>query len=88
MRKVTKIFTKIVSTVILLLILLPVAATMLLSIPRVQNRVVRMATDFATEKLGTKVGIDHITIGMLNHVKVRGFYVEDFGADFAYTVDG
>lgn len=81
MRKVTKIFTKIVSTVILLLILLPVVATMLLSIPRVQNRVVRIATDFVTEKLGTKVGIEYITFGMLNHVKVRGFYVEDFDGD-------
>ena len=81
MRKVTKIFTKIVSTAILLLILLPVAATMLLSIPSLQNRAVRMATDFASEKLGTKVGIEHITIGMLNHVKVRGFYVEDFDGD-------
>ena len=81
MRKVTKIFTKIVSSVILLLILLPVFATLVLSIPNVQNSAVRYATDFATEKLGTKVSIDHITIGMLNHIKVRGFYVEDMDRD-------
>ena len=81
MHKVTKIFTKIVSSVVLLLILLPVFATLVLSIPNVQNRAVRYATEFVSEKLGTKVGIDHITIGMLNHVKVRGFYVEDFDCD-------
>ncbi|MBQ3209002.1 MAG: translocation/assembly module TamB domain-containing protein [Alistipes sp.] len=46
-----------------------------------QNSAVRYATDFATEKLGTKVSIDHITIGMLNHIKVRGFYVEDMDRD-------
>ena len=89
MRKVTKIFTKIVSTVILLLILLPVAGTLLLSMPSVQNRAVHWATNFASEKLGTKVSIDHITIGMLNRVKVRGFYVEDMDGDtllYARTV--
>ena len=89
MRKVTKIFTKIVSSVILLLILLPVFATLVLSIPNVQNRAVRYATDFATEYLGTKVSIDHITVGMLNHIKVRGFYVEDMDCDtllYASTV--
>ena len=89
MRKVTKIFTKIVSSIVLLLILLPVFATLVLSIPNVQNSAVRYATDFVSEKLGTKVGIDHITIGMLNHIKVRGFYVEDFDQDtllYASTV--
>ena len=81
MRKVTKIFTMIVSTVILLLILLPVVGTLLLSMPSMQNRAVRWATDFASEKLGTTVSIDHITVGMLNHIKVRGLYVEDLDGD-------
>ena len=77
------------SSIALLLILLPVFATLVLSIPNVQNRAVRYATAFASEKLGTKVGIDHITIGMFNHVKVRGFYVEDMDCDtllYASTV--
>ena len=50
MRKVTKIFTKIVSTVILLLVLLPIFGTLLLSLPSMQNRAVRWATGFASEK--------------------------------------
>ena len=49
--------------------------------PSMQNRAVRWATDFASEKLGTTVKIDHITVGMLNHVKVRGLYVEDLDGD-------
>lgn len=81
MRKVTKIFTMIVSTAILLLILLPIFGTLLLSMPSMQNRAVRLAADFASEKLGTTVKIDHITVGMLNHIKVRGFYVEDLDGD-------
>ncbi len=52
-----------------------------LSIPSVQNRAVQMFADFATDKLGTRVEVEHITLGMLNRVKIRGFYVEDFDAD-------
>ncbi|MBQ9137803.1 MAG: translocation/assembly module TamB domain-containing protein [Alistipes sp.] len=54
---------------------------MLLSMPSMQNRAVRWATDFASEKLDAKVSIDHITFGMLNRIKVRGFYVEDLDGD-------
>ena len=81
MRKVTKILFKLLSATILLLITLPVLLSLLLSFPSIQNRVVRYAADFATEKIGARVSIDHITIGMLNRVKVRGFYVEDFDRD-------
>lgn len=81
MHKVTKILVKIVSTIILLSIILPVAVSLSLSIPSVQNRAVRMFADFATNKLGTRVEVEHITLGMLNRVKIRGFYVEDFDAD-------
>ena len=64
-----------------LLLLSPIAASLLLSMPSVQNRAVQIAADFATEKLGTKVGIEYITVGMLNRIKVRGFYVEDLDKD-------
>lgn len=79
--KVTKIFLKIVAAIILLLLLSPIAASLLLSMPSVQNRAVQIAADFATEKLGTRVGIEYITVGMLNRIKVRGFYVEDLDKD-------
>ena len=46
-----------------------------------QNGAVKYATDFVTEKIGVKVSMEHITIGMLNHIKVRGFYVEDMDCD-------
>ena len=81
MHKVTKILVKIVSTLILLSIVLPVMVSLALSIPSVQNTAVRAFADFATRKLGTRVEVEHITLGMLNRVKVRGFYVEDFDAD-------
>lgn len=81
MRKVTKIFVKILSATILLLIMVPVVATLALSIPKVENLVLHKATEVITRKIGTKVSADHITVGMFNRVKVRGFYVEDYDRD-------
>ena len=81
MRKVTKILVKLLSAIILLLMFLPVFVGLLLSLPSVQNVAVRKAAEFATSYLGATVSIDHITIGMFNRVKVRGFYVEDLDRD-------
>ena len=81
MRKVTKIFFKLVSAIALLLIFLPVFVALLLSLPSVQNAAVRRASEFASSYMGATVSIDHITVGMFNRVKVRGFYVEDFDRD-------
>ena len=81
MRKVTKILVKVLSVVILLLIILPVLVSLLLTVPSIQNYAVHRAAEFASEKIGTRVSIDHITIGLLNKVKVRGFYVEDLDCD-------
>ena len=81
MRKVTKIFFKLVSAIALLLIFLPVFVALLLSLPSVQNKVVDRASQFASSYIGATVSIDHITIGMFNRVKVRGFYVEDLDRD-------
>ena len=81
MRKVTKIFFKLVSAIALLLIFLPVFVALLLSLPSVQNKVVDKASQFASSYMGATVSIDNITVGMFNRVKVRGFYVEDFDRD-------
>ena len=81
MRKVTKIFFKLVSAILLLLIFLPVFVALLLSLPSVQNRVVDKVSQFASSYIGATVSIDHITVGVFNRVKVRGFYVEDLDRD-------
>lgn len=80
-RKVTKILVKTISATILLLIILPVFLALLLAIPAVQNFAVTKASEAATAYLGTRVSIDHITVGLFNKVKVRGFYVEDYDRD-------
>ncbi len=81
MRKVTKILGKVISATILLLIFLPLAASLLLSINAVQNRVVDWATRFASRKLGTTVHVGHIDVGPFDRVKIEDLYVEDLGGD-------
>ena len=64
-----------------MLIIIPILGALLLSIPFVQNAIAGKASEFASEKLGTRVEIGHITIGLLNRVSVRDFYVEDLDGD-------
>ncbi len=76
-----KISVKVLSAILLSLIILPVLLSLLLAIPSVQNYAAGLAADFASKKIGTRVSIDHITVGLLNKVRVRGFYVEDLDRD-------
>ncbi len=77
MRKVIKISAKVVSAIVLLLIFLPVCATLLLDIPSVQNYVVDRAMSFFSRKLETRVEIGRIDLDLFSRVCIRDFYVED-----------
>ena len=66
---------------ILLLIILPLLPALLLAIPAVQNFAIDKAATWAGEKLNTTVSVGNITIGMLNRVAVRDFYVSDWDGD-------
>ena len=81
MRKVTKILGKVLSAAVLLLIVLPLALSLLLSINAVQNFVVGRAAQFASHKLETVVRIDRVDIGIFDRITLEGLYVEDYGGD-------
>ena len=81
MRKVTKILLRTLSAIVLLLIILPLLPALLLAIPAVQNIAVDRAAEWAGDKLGTTVKVGHITLGLLNRVAVRDFYVADLDGD-------
>ena len=81
MRKVIKILAKVLSAIILLLIFLPIFATLVLNIDSVQNYVVRHATTYISQALGTRVSIDRIDLDLFSRVRVEGFYVEDYEQD-------
>ncbi|MBO5813669.1 MAG: hypothetical protein J6R13_04060, partial [Alistipes sp.] len=78
---------KLLSATLLLLIIFPIALSLTLDIPAVQNFVAHKAAEFASEKLETKVGIDKLNITLPNKVNVYGFYVEDYQRDTLLYVD-
>ncbi len=90
MRKGIKILGKVVSVVILSLLMLPVFLSLLLDIPAVQNGVVKEVAELITNKLGVRIGIQRIDVGLFNRVRIDGFLVEDFERDtmiFAERLD-
>lgn len=78
MSKGIKILLCLLSTLVLLSIILPLSVSLALTIPSVQNRIVRAGSEWATEWLGTKVGFDRIDIRFPNKLTIKGFYVEDY----------
>ncbi|MDR0907605.1 MAG: translocation/assembly module TamB [Rikenellaceae bacterium] len=85
MGKVTKNVVKsavaVLSALVVLAVTLPLAATLLVSLPAVQNAIVQRFMKVASHRLGTRVSIDRIEVKLINRVVVEGFYVEDFGGD-------
>ena len=81
MRKGIKILGKVFSAAVLLLIIVPVALSLLLDIPAVQNYAVHRAACFVSRKLEATVSIDRVDIGIFSKVRVKGFYVEDYQRD-------
>ena len=69
------------SAIVLLLIILPLLPALLLAIPAVQNMAIDRAAVWAGDYLGTTVKVGHITVGLLNRVAVRDFYVADLDGD-------
>ena len=81
MRKGIKILGKVVSTIVLLLIFLPIIVTLVLNVESVQNAIVRRASQYATAYLGADVYVDGLDFDLFSKVRVRGLYVEDYNQD-------
>lgn len=81
MRRIVNILAKMVSAIVLALIFLPLLVALLFEIPAVQNFVAREAMEIISRKLGTRISIDRVDIGLFYRVSLDGFYVEDFQRD-------
>ncbi|MDR2913050.1 MAG: translocation/assembly module TamB domain-containing protein [Alistipes sp.] len=66
---------------LLAVLVLPVAVSLLASVPAVQNAIVKRVVGRFSEKIGTRVSIDRIDVKLINRVEINGLYVEDFGGD-------
>ncbi|MDR2891002.1 MAG: translocation/assembly module TamB [Alistipes sp.] len=69
------------SVSLLVLIALPLGVSLLVSVPAVQNAIVHRFTDFASEKLGTRVNIGSVRVKLINHIEINDFLVEDLAGD-------
>lgn len=81
MRRIVNILAKMVSAIVLALIFLPLLVALLFEIPAAQNFVAREAAEIISRKLGTRISIDRVDIGLFYRVSLDGFYVEDFQRD-------
>jgi hypothetical protein len=80
-KKVVKIAVATLSWLLLAALVLPLAVSLLVSVPAVQNALVQRLTTTLSQRLGTKIAIDGVDIRLINRVEVRGFYVEDYDGD-------
>lgn len=74
---------RIIFTVFVLFLLLALS----IQIPAVQNRVVRYAANELSERLGTEVSIQRLSITFFDRVLLDGFYVEDPECDTLFYAD-
>ena len=54
---------------------------MLVNLTPVQNFIVGKATEILSDKLKTKVSVEHVRIDFLNHLLIQGLYIEDKRGD-------
>lgn len=81
MGKVIKILVSLLSAAILTAIIVPVALSLLLGLPVVQNYVVKEAAGWLSRKLETTVSVDQVQLRLFNRVRLDGLYVEDYHGD-------
>jgi hypothetical protein len=67
--------------VVLLLVIVVSLLWLALQMPAVQNRMIKEATDYLSEKVQTPLSIDHIEIDFFSRLVLEGIYVEDLRGD-------
>lgn len=80
-KKAIKITVAVISALLVLLVTIPLLATLLINLPGVQNMVARRFMSAISENLGTRVSVDRIRVKLINRVELEGFYVEDLRGD-------
>jgi hypothetical protein len=80
-KNIAKYTAAVLSAAVVFAVILPLAATLIVSLPRIQNTLAQRFMESASRTLGTKVSIDRIDVKLINRVVVEGFYVEDFAGD-------
>uniref|UniRef100_UPI00374D42E1 translocation/assembly module TamB domain-containing protein n=1 Tax=Spongiimicrobium salis TaxID=1667022 RepID=UPI00374D42E1 len=74
--------------ILLVLLLICVLSTIILSIPAVQTRFARYATDSINEEFGTNINIDRLKVSLISwDTSLKGIYVEDYKKDTLFYIN-
>ncbi len=73
---------------VLVLLLICVLGTIVLSLPIVQTRFAKFATNSINEEFGTNINIDRLQLSLISwNTTLKGVYVEDYQKDTLFYVD-
>ncbi len=86
--KVIKIMLSSISFLILAAFILPLALSLLLSIPGVQKFAVDKTTGFLSDKLETTVSVRDVRIRLFSRVALGGVYLQDLKGDTLFAAEG
>ena len=81
MGKVIKIIRSFILAVLLVLLLLPVAITLLLHVRTIQNYVVDTGLTYLSERAETQFSVEDVRFSLFNRFVFDGLYVEDYAGD-------
>ena len=81
MGKVIKIIRSFILAVLLVLLLLPVAITLLLHVRTIQNYVVDTGLNYLSERAETQFSVEDVRFSLFNRFVFDGLYVEDYAGD-------
>lgn len=76
MIKIVKISSQVVSTIILIVVVIPMILSLILQNSGVQTWVVDKATDYISQKIDSRISIGKIDIGKFYNIKIYDFFVE------------
>ena len=69
------------------IILILVLGSLVLSMPSVQTRLGKYATDTLNEEFGTNIQVDRVSISLFNlNAGLKGVYVEDYKQDTLFYI--
>lgn len=73
--------------ILLAILLVLVLASLVLSMPVVQTKMAKYATDSINEEFGTNINIDRVSLSLFNlNAGLKGIYVEDYKKDTLFYI--
>lgn len=73
--------------ILLAILLVMVVASLVLSMPVVQTKMAKYATDSINEEFGTNINIDRVSLSLFNlNAGLKGIYVEDYRKDTLFYI--